>query len=209
MFPELKARLAASLSAQAVQTALEEALAPLLGGEKARVFLMADLRRFATEPMEANPVMRTFLQEEAALHEAQVVDNATWRRLCPRADHGHVLVGPLLQGGELYGILAVTRQDTQAPFGPTELRLMNRIALYASNRLAQIPGEGEAEALPWSDLSPRERDVAGYVRQGLRNTEIADRLSLSEHTVKQNLKSVFRKLGLRSRTELALHAARR
>lgn len=207
MFPDLKARLAASLSAQSVQAALEEALAPLLGGARARVFLMADLRRFATKPMEANPVMRTFLQEEAALHEAQVVDNATWRRLCPRADHGHVLIGPLLQGGELYGILAVTRQDTQAPFGPTELRLMNRISLYASNRLAEIQGEGEA--LPWLELSPREREVASCVRQGLRNTEIACRLSLSEHTVKQNLKSVFRKLGLRSRTELALHAARR
>lgn len=43
-----------------------------------------------------NPVASALRSQETAVHEAQVVDNATWRRLCPRADHGHVLIGPLL-----------------------------------------------------------------------------------------------------------------
>ncbi len=37
----------------------------------------------------------------------------------------------------------------------------------------------------------------------MRNREIADRLVLSEHTVKQNPKAIYRKLGVRSRTEIA------
>ena len=57
-------------------------------------------------------------------------------------------------------------------------------------------------------LSPREEDVLRHVAMGLRNAEIADRLSISEETVKTHLNRIFRKLGVRDRVELALHAAR-
>jgi DNA-binding CsgD family transcriptional regulator/GAF domain-containing protein len=51
-------------------------------------------------------------------------------------------------------------------------------------------------------LSPREREVAEQVARGLRDAEIAERLLLSPHTVKGYLKSVYRKLGVRSRVDL-------
>jgi DNA-binding NarL/FixJ family response regulator len=57
-------------------------------------------------------------------------------------------------------------------------------------------------------LSPREEDVLRHVAMGLRNAEIAERLSISEETVKTHLNRIFRKLGVRDRVELALHAAR-
>ena len=57
-------------------------------------------------------------------------------------------------------------------------------------------------------LSPREEDVLRHIAMGLRNAEIADRLSISEETVKTHLNRIFRKLGVRDRVELALHAAR-
>jgi len=57
-------------------------------------------------------------------------------------------------------------------------------------------------------LSPREEDVLRHVAIGLRNAEIAERLSISEETVKTHLNRIFRKLGVRDRVELALHAAR-
>ena len=57
-------------------------------------------------------------------------------------------------------------------------------------------------------LSPREEDVLRHVALGLRNAEIAERLSISEETVKTHLNRIFRKLGVRDRVELALHAAR-
>jgi DNA-binding CsgD family transcriptional regulator len=54
-----------------------------------------------------------------------------------------------------------------------------------------------------SSLTPREREVARLVARGLRDAEVADALALSPHTVKQHVKSVYRKLGVRSRVALA------
>ena len=55
-------------------------------------------------------------------------------------------------------------------------------------------------------LAPRERQLIGFVRQGLRNREIAERLGVTEGTVKVYLHAVFEKLGVSSRTELAIRA---
>lgn len=55
-------------------------------------------------------------------------------------------------------------------------------------------------------LAPRERQLIRFVRQGLRNREIAKELGVTEGTVKVYLHTVFEKLGVSSRTELAIRA---
>ena len=55
-------------------------------------------------------------------------------------------------------------------------------------------------------LAPRERELIRYVRQGLRNREIAEQLGVTEGTVKVYLHGIFEKLGVNSRTELAIRA---
>jgi DNA-binding NarL/FixJ family response regulator len=57
-------------------------------------------------------------------------------------------------------------------------------------------------------LTPRERDVIRLVALGLRNAEVAERLFISDETVKTHLNNIFRKLDLRDRVELTLYAAR-
>ncbi len=57
-----------------------------------------------------------------------------------------------------------------------------------------------------SPLAPRERQLIGYVRQGLRNRAIAEQLGVTEGTVKTYLHAIFEKLGVRTRTELAMRA---
>lgn len=58
-------------------------------------------------------------------------------------------------------------------------------------------------------LTDRERDVADLAARGLHDREIAAQLFLSPHTVKQHLKAAYRKLGVRSRVDLArLEASR-
>lgn len=58
-------------------------------------------------------------------------------------------------------------------------------------------------------LSKREKEVASLVAQGLSNKEVAQRLSITERTVKVHLNHIFRKLNIRSRTELAILIGKR
>jgi two-component system nitrate/nitrite response regulator NarL len=55
-------------------------------------------------------------------------------------------------------------------------------------------------------LSAREVDVVRCVAEGLSNREIAQRLNLREHTVKNYLFRIFDKLGVSSRVEVVLYA---
>lgn len=56
-------------------------------------------------------------------------------------------------------------------------------------------------------LTEREMEILRLAAQGLRNKEIADRLSLSQRTIEGHLSHVFSKLNVGSRTEAVLHAA--
>jgi two-component system, NarL family, nitrate/nitrite response regulator NarL len=64
--------------------------------------------------------------------------------------------------------------------------------------------EAETEAI----LSKREQDVVRCVAEGLSNREIASRLGLTEHTVKNYLFRIFDKLGVSSRVEVVLYVFR-
>ena len=55
-------------------------------------------------------------------------------------------------------------------------------------------------------LAPREQEVVHWVSEGLTNREIADRLGLSENTVKNYIFRIFDKLGISKRVELILYA---
>ena len=64
--------------------------------------------------------------------------------------------------------------------------------------------------LPQTDkpvaLSRREREITALVAQGFRNREIADKLFISEQTVKNHMHNIFEKVGVQDRLELALYA---
>jgi DNA-binding CsgD family transcriptional regulator/tetratricopeptide (TPR) repeat protein len=56
---------------------------------------------------------------------------------------------------------------------------------------------------PISQMTPRENEVAELVRAGMTNRQISDRLRISEHTVESHLKSIFNRLGIRSRWQIS------
>jgi DNA-binding NarL/FixJ family response regulator len=67
----------------------------------------------------------------------------------------------------------------------------------------------EQEAAPPAkddDLTPREWSVLDLVADGLTNREIADRLQISEKTVKNHLSAIFPKIGVTARTQAAVYA---
>jgi DNA-binding NarL/FixJ family response regulator len=57
-------------------------------------------------------------------------------------------------------------------------------------------------------LTDRESEIVRYVADGLRNAEVAQRLSITESTVKSHLNNIFQKLGLRDRVALTHYALR-
>jgi DNA-binding NarL/FixJ family response regulator len=57
-----------------------------------------------------------------------------------------------------------------------------------------------------SPLSQREREIVSLVAQGFKNREMAEKMFISEQTVKNHLHNIFDKLGVSDRLELALYA---
>ncbi len=79
--------------------------------------------------------------------------------------------------------------------------LMRRFMSSAGGLVARLPAR---QSLSLDDLTPRETQVAKAVADGCSNREIAERLHISERTVKARLTVVFQKLGVRDRVQLAL-----
>jgi DNA-binding NarL/FixJ family response regulator len=75
----------------------------------------------------------------------------------------------------------------------------------AVNRL--IAGASEEEK-QLGTLTPRERDITSLVGEGLKNDAIAQRLFISEKTVRNHLTVIFDKVGVRDRLHLAIYAYR-
>ncbi|MGI6605177.1 MAG: response regulator transcription factor [Firmicutes bacterium] len=80
---------------------------------------------------------------------------------------------------------------------PTVFREFNRLAAAKSQ---------EAAAPSDFDLTDRELEVLQQVSQGLSNKEIADKLFISEKTVRNHLTNIFQKLGVSDRTQAVLFA---
>lgn len=83
---------------------------------------------------------------------------------------------------------------------------VGRRLLQRLSRMAQGPA-----GLPWEGdgLTSREVEILVEVAKGATNKEIARKLFVSESTVKSCLRSIFRKLSVRDRAELAAYAVRR
>jgi DNA-binding CsgD family transcriptional regulator len=120
-------------------------------------------------------------------------------------------------------VLGLTRGKRHGPFGRTEARIA-RWALPAFLGAAERIQRGFVPALPGVDasgparlrevalqrgLTRAETDVLASLVLGLANAEIARRLCISIETVKTHLYRVFRKLGVRSRTEALVFMARK
>jgi DNA-binding CsgD family transcriptional regulator len=74
--------------------------------------------------------------------------------------------------------------------------------LWAERAVAELARIGGRPPTPL-ELTPTEVEVARRVADGHTNREVADALFMSPGTVQANLKRIYRKLGVRSRTELA------
>jgi len=74
---------------------------------------------------------------------------------------------------------------------------------FATAEAAAASGIKGRERAP---LSTREREIVALVAQGYKNKEMAEKMFISEQTVKNHLHNIFDKLGVSDRLELALYA---
>jgi DNA-binding NarL/FixJ family response regulator len=79
----------------------------------------------------------------------------------------------------------------------------NDEAQPSTHSLPPAPQTRERERSP---LSQREREIVALVAQGFKNKEMAEKMFISEQTVKNHLHNIFDKLGVSDRLELALYA---
>jgi DNA-binding CsgD family transcriptional regulator len=151
-----------------------------------------------------NPVLRYLIERHAPVHEGLVTSPQAWRLLCPRADHYHVLLGPIVNQGQLIGGVGFTRSIGMPHFDAQHLADISALSLHVSNWVAAHPVAVLAPQTkhPPSPLTNRERQIAELVCQGQTNAEIGSALWITENSVKQALKRMFRKVNVASRAEL-------
>ena len=98
-----------------------------------------------------------------------------------------------------FGATAVLSKDTPK----ADLLAALRLALRGTQIVQRPDGHVEAERLGPDLLTPREADVLELLQAGHSNAEIAHRLSVGVETVRTHASSIYRKLGVSSRRDLA------
>lgn len=123
--------------------------------------------------------------------------------IASRVTSGHYAVAPIIVGGKLPGTLNFSRTNTVA-FDARSLARMATISLHVSSRLAALHALRGGLDLAWEEqLTRRGCEVAELAARGLTTAEVGRALGISANTAKKHLRTIYEKLGVSSRAELA------
>jgi DNA-binding NarL/FixJ family response regulator len=141
-------------------------------------------RRLLVEHPAIGVVMLTMLEDDDSLFAA----------MCAGAR------GYILKGADKEEVLATVRAVAagQALFGPSIAGRLS--AFFRRGRPA------EAVVTPFPDLTEREREVLALIAQGLSNSDIAARLTISSKTVSNHISTIFNKLQVIDRAQAIVKA---
>jgi DNA-binding CsgD family transcriptional regulator len=150
--------------------------------------------------IEHNPLVRYLTERHAPVHEELVTSPKVWNLICPRPDHWHVMAGPIVEGGKLIGAVGCTRDKSMPAFDSQNLADLSGICLHLS--MWSAIARSSHRSFKNERLTARELQIVELVALGYTNAEIGTELWITENSVKQALKRMFRKLEVSSRAEM-------
>ena len=173
----------------------------------------AFVKRYEKIGRAVDPVLKYVLENHAPAHEALVLPKGTWKhselyqRCCSEYDHEHIMTGPIVGQGRLIGTVQFARVGRTPAFHQGDLARLGAVCSHLSACLATLRSSALTASLMASDallqrLTSREIQIANLVAKGLTNSEIGAQLWITQNSVKQALKRMFRKLNVSSRTEM-------
>jgi DNA-binding CsgD family transcriptional regulator len=154
--------------------------------------------------IEHNPVARYLAERHTPIHEGLVTSPKAWAIICPRPDHWHVMAGPTINSGQLVGVVGCTREKSMPAFDTQNLADLSAVCLHLSVWTATVRAQQQTfqNASKTNLLTPREWQIAELVALGKTSAEIGKELWITENSVKQALKRMFRKLEVSSRAAM-------
>ncbi len=169
----------------------------------------AFVERYEQIGRQVDPVLQYVLEQHAPAHEALVLPPGGWKQselyqyCCSEYDHEHIMTGPIVGRGQLIGTVHFARVGETPAFSLHELASLGAVCTHLSACLAELRKPAmSASDVTLQRLTPREVQIARLVAKGLTNAEIGAELWITQNSVKQALKRMFRKLDVSARTEM-------
>ncbi len=154
--------------------------------------------------------LRLLNQDDAAEAEwRRALDVAEEQKASPLVWRIHAALARLYQARSRHDEAAREASAAQALIDPLAAELPEGMREgFSQQVLSYLPASSVQISTRPSrdDLTPREREIAVLIAQGKSNRQMAEQLVLSERTIETHVRNILSKLGLTSRTQVALWA---
>ena len=102
----------------------------------------------------------------------------------------------------------LSRQSDEEQLAAALAAVASGLAVFSPSLVESLQSPARPSGATASDLTPRESEVLALLAEGLTNKAIAQRLTISEHTVKFHVNAILGKLDAQSRTDAVVRATR-
>ena len=167
--------------------------------------------RYEQVGKNCDPLLNYVREYHTPVHEQLIFGLTGWKEsllyqnCCSQENHEHIMTGPIVGNGNLIGTVHFARIGDNPAFDWQSLANLGAICLHISASLASIRAKDDVSNCPLAqNLTQRELQIAELVARGLTNAEIGTQLWITQNTVKQTLKKIFRKLEVSSRLEMVI-----
>lgn len=161
-----------------------------------------------------DPVLKHVETYHTPAHEGLFYAPSAWKRsplytrCCATMDHAHFMTGPLVGSGQMIGAVYFSRTSGTPAFTTQDLSELGAVCAHLSAQLAAFKPNYTITPDIQRALTARELQIATLVAAGLTNAAISQQLWITENTVKQALKKIFRKLKVSNRAAMVAQLLR-